>query len=107
LKQIIDSLPQCNRILLYRLFSLLNRIAANEAKTKMPPSNLAIVFGPNLAKPQQEELMKMMDDSKIINGAVSQMIERFEYYFPSSFYTRVSKTFMSVNLRFLQGRCNY
>ena len=50
LREIIEHLPRENRFVCQHMFKCLHSICENEAKTKMNPNNLAVVFAPNILK---------------------------------------------------------
>jgi hypothetical protein len=45
----------------------------------MSEPNLAIVFGPNLLRPKQESMLKLIEDAQYVNGITLTMIEEYEF----------------------------
>jgi len=90
-KELINTLPTHNKILLIQLMKLLKIVAANSEKNLMKSKNLATVFGPALlnkedgvfknntngtANPQQ-----MFLEVTLSIGVVCDMIDNFDYLF--------------------------
>jgi len=80
-KGLIKALPSGDRLLLQSLLALLLDISRNSEVNKMPTSNLAIVFGPSILRPQAvsaaSELFDMPDVSKVINFLIIHHVELF------------------------------
>lgn len=50
----------------------------------MTSANLAIVFGPNLLRQQQEDVASVMGDTPYILSLIQLMIEEFKFFFEES-----------------------
>ncbi|KAF0974381.1 hypothetical protein FDP41_006413 [Naegleria fowleri] len=82
IQKVIKFLPPTNFKIMKNLCLFLKRVAANSAVNKMSPSNLAIVFAPNLLKsdlPQNH--MEILQDSKYSNSLMTTLIESAELIF--------------------------
>ncbi|KAG2375350.1 hypothetical protein C9374_009973 [Naegleria lovaniensis] len=82
IQKVIKFLPPTNFKIMKNLCLFLKRVAANSAVNKMSPSNLAIVFAPNLLKsdlPQNH--MEILQDSKYSNSLMTTLIESAESIF--------------------------
>lgn len=42
-------------------------------------ANLAIVLGPNLLRPRHESMLRMVEDSRHINGIIQSILEEYEF----------------------------
>eukprot|EP00026_Physarum_polycephalum_P003030 Phypoly_transcript_03039.p1 GENE.Phypoly_transcript_03039~~Phypoly_transcript_03039.p1 ORF type:complete len:360 (+),score=52.81 Phypoly_transcript_03039:1399-2478(+) len=80
-KSLIKSLPPGDKLLVQSLLALLSDIAKNQDKNKMTVSNLAIVFGPSLLRPQSvnaaTELFDMPDVSRVIEFFINHHVQLF------------------------------
>lgn len=75
LRGLIMRIPHLNRTLLEELFRFLNFAMRFSNVSKMTSNNLAIVFAPNVLRPEEETPQTMMDtDNK--NRVISLLIER-------------------------------
>eukprot|EP00026_Physarum_polycephalum_P001651 Phypoly_transcript_01653.p1 GENE.Phypoly_transcript_01653~~Phypoly_transcript_01653.p1 ORF type:complete len:451 (+),score=75.80 Phypoly_transcript_01653:249-1601(+) len=80
LKALVHSLPPTHYHLLGRLLSLCSKIVAEKATTKMTPSNLAVVIGPNIIRtPENPSNPESFGGSNII---VQLLIEHFAAIYP-------------------------
>lgn len=82
IKKVIRYLPPANNKLLKILCNFLHKITLNSKLTKMTSANLAIVFAPNLLRPQEENNLKLIfGDSKHANGLMQTLIDEYDYMF--------------------------
>lgn len=65
--------------LLQRILSMLNDISKNSEVNKMSPSNLAIVFGPSLLRPQSVNAASELFDIFILLFSLSRSFFRFVF----------------------------
>ncbi|EFC40646.1 rho GTPase activating protein [Naegleria gruberi] len=75
IQKVIKFLPPTNFTILKNLCLFLKKVAANSSINKMSPSNLAIVFAPNLLKsdlPQSH--MEILQDSKYSSNLMTTLI---------------------------------
>jgi len=75
LQAILVEMPPCNLALLKALLSFWKHVVVQSAVNKMTAQNLAIVFGPNLLRPQEETLESNLS-IPLVNGVVAFMMER-------------------------------
>ena len=76
LQGLVDQLPEVNRVTLQYLMLFLNRVADFQQYNKMNGHNLAIVFGPNLLRP--ENPMSMLG---LNYASVHAMIDHYKEIF--------------------------
>lgn len=69
------SVPLFNLLILVKLMKLLFKISQNSSVNRMTTSNLAIVFGPNLLRPEQEAPELALMHASIIPAVIKFMIE--------------------------------
>eukprot|EP01122_Echinamoeba_exundans_P009455 TRINITY_DN3357_c0_g2_i3.p1 TRINITY_DN3357_c0_g2~~TRINITY_DN3357_c0_g2_i3.p1 ORF type:complete len:902 (-),score=248.73 TRINITY_DN3357_c0_g2_i3:56-2761(-) len=69
------SVPLFNLRILDKMLRLLNKISTFSSINKMTTSNLAIVFGPNLLRPEQEQPEFALFHASIIPAIIKFMIE--------------------------------
>ncbi len=62
------------------LLRLLSRVSAFAEYSKMSPANLAIVFGPNLLRSEDQNPMAAIEDSQHINDLTKTLIEQNAYF---------------------------
>ena len=70
IKDLVLALPPGNKETLEYLAHHLARVGANGENNKMLPTNLAIVFGPTLLRPEVETMSSIMN-----MGAQSNLVE--------------------------------
>eukprot|EP01100_Stratorugosa_tubuloviscum_P001166 TRINITY_DN125_c1_g1_i1.p1 TRINITY_DN125_c1_g1~~TRINITY_DN125_c1_g1_i1.p1 ORF type:complete len:746 (+),score=337.14 TRINITY_DN125_c1_g1_i1:3-2240(+) len=70
LKIAIQSLPNCNRIVLKYLISMLAKVANNSETNKMSPTNLAIVMGPTILYPKVSDLLGFESANRVVEGLI-------------------------------------
>jgi hypothetical protein len=73
-RALCESLPVDNLNLLRVLMWLCRDVANYEETNKMSPTNLAIVFGPNLLKSASVDMMTAAEDSQYINDIFKKII---------------------------------
>jgi hypothetical protein len=83
LSRVIHQIPKASQLLLYHVCSLMHKIASNQVVNKMNSSNLAIVLSPNLVKSPQQDIVQLMDDSRLINAAIASIIDDVNFFFNS------------------------
>ncbi|KAH3758519.1 rho GTPase-activating protein 24 [Pelomyxa schiedti] len=81
IRQVFDFIPKQNLVLLKYLVSFLTRVAALSAVNMMKPSNISIVFGPNILRPSGGDISVMLEDSGYANELMTFMIEHCEMLF--------------------------
>lgn len=79
LRKLVNALPKSHKNLLCRLFRFLLRVATFSTENKMSIQNLAIVFGPNLLRPQDDNVLRIIDDARYVNGITLALLEEFNY----------------------------
>jgi len=75
LRELITKLPQTNAFVLEYLMTLLYKISQNQPVTKMPATNLAICWAPNILKSAYESPESALRDSGLINVVTQILIE--------------------------------
>ncbi|EGC34418.1 hypothetical protein DICPUDRAFT_98229 [Dictyostelium purpureum] len=81
LKALLSQLPIAHYSLLKYLAELLREVATHSANNRRASTNLAIVFGPTVMRPQQEDIAKMIEDARHINGVFLLILDEYEYLF--------------------------
>eukprot|EP01094_Clydonella_sp_ATCC50884_P006087 TRINITY_DN1510_c0_g1_i2.p1 TRINITY_DN1510_c0_g1~~TRINITY_DN1510_c0_g1_i2.p1 ORF type:complete len:658 (-),score=229.98 TRINITY_DN1510_c0_g1_i2:210-2183(-) len=81
IKYLISRLPALNRALLKFLVRFLIRVAAHADVNKMAIHNLATVFGPNLLRQKDANMIQMVEHTPQINSMVDTMIKNYDYFF--------------------------
>mmetsp|Transcript_9835 Transcript_9835/g.39882 ORF Transcript_9835/g.39882 Transcript_9835/m.39882 type:complete len:785 (+) Transcript_9835:158-2512(+) len=74
-------LAPLNRALLKRLVSFLRKVNEHSEVNKMPIHNIATVFGPNLLKQRNANMLQMVEDTAQINNIVNIFINHDGYLF--------------------------
>jgi len=77
LRDLLELLPDANRKLLVLLVEHLSRIASHSNRNLMKASNLGVVFGPTLMRPERESVASIVD-LKYQNIIVEMMISEME-----------------------------
>ncbi|KAL7982397.1 hypothetical protein Chor_009995 [Crotalus horridus] len=98
LKDVCNLLPKDNYNNLRYLIRFLAMLAEQQEVNKMSPSNIAIVLGPNLLWPQQNERSQVQLDiasasSIQVVGVVEPLIQNAEILFPGDINFNVSSLF--------------
>lgn len=78
----LQSLSTFKQGLLQYLMLFLRRVSMYEQVNKMSPKNLAIVFAPNILRPQNETAESVAQDVELVLGAVCFLIEYSHELFP-------------------------
>ena len=74
-KELLAQLPICNRIILKYLLQFLMRVSSKADINKMTPSNISIVFSPNLLKPlESRDSLLSLGDANQRNAVVELFI---------------------------------
>lgn len=82
LGSLFQSIPLANQRLLRYLLVFLKKVADLSEVNLMAPQNLAIVFAPNLLRPEVDDPTTMMRDSKLVNDIVRVLIENADAIVP-------------------------
>ncbi|KAM6437171.1 SH3 domain-binding protein 1 [Liasis olivaceus] len=98
LKDACNHLPKDNYNNLRYLIRFLAKLAEQQEVNKMSPSNIAIVLGPNLLWPQQNERSQVQLDIASVSsiqvvGVVEPLIQNAEILFPGDIDFNVSSLF--------------
>lgn len=72
---LVENIPEVNLLILKHLLSFLNRVSRLSDINKMTVQNLAMVFGPNLLKPENDTPQTLMQDAARINEIVELLIK--------------------------------
>ena len=48
--------------------------------------NLAIVFGPNLLRPKNESMLRMIEDARFVNGIMKILLEEYDFLVAVKFH---------------------
>lgn len=60
-----SDVPPTNRAIIEYLFRFLNEVSAHSSQNRMSASNLAIVFAPNLIRPEVETLETSLSSARL------------------------------------------
>lgn len=72
---LVEKLPTDHLLVLKHLLSFLNRVSRLSDSNKMTVANLAMVFGPNLLRPENDTPMTLMQDAPSVNEIVGILIQ--------------------------------
>jgi RhoGAP domain/RasGEF domain/SH3 domain/Ankyrin repeats (3 copies)/Ankyrin repeat len=75
LRSMVALLPGPERTLLARIVRLAASTSTNEFRTKMSPSNLAVVFGPTVCRSASDDPMAIVTDGPTIQDAFTYIFE--------------------------------
>mmetsp|Transcript_10568 Transcript_10568/g.26627 ORF Transcript_10568/g.26627 Transcript_10568/m.26627 type:complete len:565 (-) Transcript_10568:103-1797(-) len=77
--KVLRNMDDSRRFMLAFLFKFLNRLSLNVDITKMSPTNLGIVFGPNLVRPEVESARSLLaqDSANICRFMIEHYAEIF------------------------------
>jgi hypothetical protein len=78
---LVKELPKENFLVLEYIISHLKKISEESNVTKMSVQNLAIVFGPTLFRNPEESSIRILTDSPLLSGAVSNLIQYHDFIF--------------------------
>ncbi|CAG0902219.1 unnamed protein product [Darwinula stevensoni] len=81
IKKLLRELPEVNYETLRHLSLHLQRVSGNQATNKMDPRNLAIVFGPNLIRPMEEDMVTMVNDMSQQCKIVETLVLHANWFF--------------------------
>lgn len=91
LKKVLSFIPDTNRELLKRLCLFLKEVASMSSVNKMTAKNLAIVFSPNLLRPEETPTVasnvnphELMAELQAAQNIICKFIEEAEFFFLSS-----------------------
>eukprot|EP00455_Lapot_gusevi_P021986 TRINITY_DN2293_c0_g1_i1.p1 TRINITY_DN2293_c0_g1~~TRINITY_DN2293_c0_g1_i1.p1 ORF type:complete len:503 (-),score=159.84 TRINITY_DN2293_c0_g1_i1:315-1823(-) len=82
LRQLHDQLPVPNQGFLRYLIRFLREVAQDADVNMMTSKNLAIVFGPNILRAQEENMFTSMNHSNAVINITALMIDAFELIWP-------------------------
>jgi hypothetical protein len=91
MKRLVGLLPKVNRDVFKRVLYLLQQIAFNEEHTKMGPSNLSTVIGPNILYDKAINPATMVEDMENANAIVVTYISKFNDLFKISTAVQAAK----------------
>jgi hypothetical protein len=83
IKKILHDLPERNFETFYFLAQHLSRVASREEVNKMDARNLAIMFGPSLVRPIDDNMVSMVRDMSDQCRIVESIILHYEWFFSS------------------------
>lgn len=81
LKSLLTKLPPAHFNLLRFLAGLLKEISQHSHYNKMTSTNLAIIFGPTVMRPKNEDVVKMIEDARHVNAVFLMVIDEYDYLF--------------------------
>jgi len=76
-KKVLEFLPSVNLTVVLYLITFLHRVCENSKQNLMPPSNIAIVFAPNLLKDRSDDLQIMVEDAPFATELLVFFIEHY------------------------------
>ncbi|KAK9889819.1 hypothetical protein WA026_007187 [Henosepilachna vigintioctopunctata] len=84
LKRLVKSLPPHNYYTLKHLVLHLNRVMANCEANKMDAKNVAIVFGPNIVRPEEETMADMVSNNSHQCKILVTLLNHTAWFFAES-----------------------
>ncbi|XP_045473160.1 rho GTPase-activating protein 21 isoform X3 [Harmonia axyridis] len=84
LKRLIKHLPPHNYHTLKHLVLHLNRVMANSEVNKMDAKNVAIVFGPNIVRPEEETMAEMVSNNSHQCKILVTLLNHASWFFSDS-----------------------
>jgi hypothetical protein len=81
IKKILSYMPPVYLILLMHLILFLRLVSQHADVNKMTPSNLAMVFAPNLLKSRDQTANMSMLDTNSSSTILESMIQNFDFLF--------------------------
>ncbi|XP_044755319.1 uncharacterized protein LOC123314236 isoform X2 [Coccinella septempunctata] len=84
LKRLIKNLPPHNYHTLKHLVFHLNRVMANSEVNKMDAKNVAIVFGPNIVRPEEETMAEMVSNNSHQCKILVTLLNHASWFFSDS-----------------------
>jgi hypothetical protein len=83
LKALVDELPPLRRSMLQQLIRLLRLLSLYHETNKMTASNLAVVMGPNICRPQSmASTMEALTEAQCVTNATILLIDDYEFILP-------------------------
>lgn len=82
LRFVIEQMEPINKEVIRLVLSMLYLTAQCVDSNKMTADNLAIVWGPNLLKGENESPLEALQNAKMVNAIVAHMIDNFHELFP-------------------------
>jgi hypothetical protein len=68
-----------NKSLMLYLFDFLHQVTLHSATNKMRTENVAMVFGPNVMRPEKDDGMSLMNDHETIKQALRVLIDELDF----------------------------
>ncbi|KAL3269637.1 hypothetical protein HHI36_008700 [Cryptolaemus montrouzieri] len=84
LKRLVKSLPPHNYYTLKHLVLHLNRVMSNSEVNKMDAKNVAIVFGPNIVRPEEETMADMVSNNSHQCKILVTLLNHASWFFSES-----------------------
>lgn len=78
IRTLIKQLPEANKNTMVYLFDFLNDLASNSSVNLMVPNNIAIVFAPNLLRPETETQKSMTTEMPIATHVCEALCEQYD-----------------------------
>eukprot|EP01130_Rhizamoeba_saxonica_P004792 TRINITY_DN1949_c0_g1_i2.p1 TRINITY_DN1949_c0_g1~~TRINITY_DN1949_c0_g1_i2.p1 ORF type:complete len:322 (-),score=56.71 TRINITY_DN1949_c0_g1_i2:174-1139(-) len=82
--RLISTLPKYNLQMTSLIINFLYKVSQYASENLMHERNLAIVFGPNLVRPEVETPMTLISDNGLITSMIASWIEAPDKYFNTS-----------------------
>lgn len=80
LRMLVHALPTVNFRILKYLVEFMKKVAENQEENKMSSENLAMCFGPNIIRPEEQSIESTLQIPKA-NGCIARMVDYFDYIF--------------------------
>lgn len=81
IRKVLTMLPMSHRIILKYLVSFLCRVSQSQDINKMTPANIAIVFAPNLLKPEDDDIVTQITDTPYSNKLMELFVQHSDSIF--------------------------
>eukprot|EP01090_Pellita_catalonica_P015675 TRINITY_DN4290_c0_g1_i1.p1 TRINITY_DN4290_c0_g1~~TRINITY_DN4290_c0_g1_i1.p1 ORF type:complete len:248 (+),score=24.14 TRINITY_DN4290_c0_g1_i1:85-828(+) len=78
---VVHVLPKINRLILKKLLHLLHKVSSHEADTKMPASNLALIFAPAILRSETNSVEEVLNNGANAASIVEFMITKYQDFF--------------------------